>query len=393
MNLIYVGSSRPEELAQEHLQQGSSVNFAAMTLQNALLDGLYSHDNNLTIISAWKITPYPKVKQILFTPKNITFKGQKNKYKYVGSCNLPIISMIDKFLRIRQEIKRQIKTSKDNVIIVYETYTPFLLAVATLRKKISKAVVIVPDLPAYMHGSSNTIRRFFKWVNHHLINWCLKRFDGYILLSEPMLEQLPQKYSYMVMEGIFNPEFPYTNVEKEKERTIMYTGGVHRHRGTGMLLKAFEGIPNPNYRLWIRGDGELQQEIMTMAEKDSRIKYFPPMQREELLLLERRATVLVNTTPPQDFTKYFFPSKNMEYLASGTPTVMFHLGCMPQEYDEYIYYTDGDDVTALRKKLIEVCEKPQQELDSFGAKAKKFILTKKNPYVQCGRIINFIKSL
>lgn len=393
MNLIYVGSSRPEELAQEYLKKGSRINFAGMTLQNALLDGLYSHDKDISIISAWYISPYPKVRQIIFPPEDLTFKGQKSKYKYVGSLNLPVIGMIDKFIRTRQELKRQAKITKDNAVIVYETYIPLLLAVATLRRRINKAVVIVPDLPAYMHGRSNVIRRFFKWVNHHLINWCLKRFDGYVLLSEPMLEQLPPKDRYMVMEGIFNPEFPDTHVEKEQERTIMYTGGIHRHRGTDMLLKAFEGIPNPNYRLWIRGDGELQQEIMAMAEKDSRIKYFPPMQREELLLLERRATVLVNTTPPQDFTKYFFPSKNMEYLASGTPTVMFHLGCMPQEYDEHIYYTDGNDVTALRQKLIEVCEKPQQELDNFGAKAKKFILTKKNPHVQCGRIINFIKSL
>ena len=62
------------------------------------------------------------------------------------------------------------------------------------------------------------------------------------------------------------------------------------------------------------------------------------MSREELLKMERRATVMINPTPARlNFTKYFFPSKTMEYLASGTPTVMYRLGCMPKEYDDYVY--------------------------------------------------------
>ena len=394
MKLIFVGSSRPEAIAQEYLRRGSRVNFAGMTLQNALLEGLFQHDNDLRVISSWVISPYPKVKQIFFQPENIEFKGRKDRYRFVGATNLPIINMLSKFFRIRKELKRQLKDEKKGNVIVYETYTPFLLAVATLRKRIAKAVVIVPDLPDYMHGSNNRIRMFFKNQNRNLINWCLKRFDGYVLLSEPMLEKLPIKAkSYIVMEGIFNPEFDEKPVEKEIARTIMYTGGVYSHRGTRLLLDAFKGLTAPNYRLWIRGDGDLKQEILDMAVKDPRITYFEPMGRKELLELERKATVMVNTTPSQDFTRYFFPSKNMEYLASGTPTIMFRLGCMPKEYDEYLYYVDGNDADALREKIIEVCEKSQEELNAFGDRARQFIIEKKNPFVQCKRILDFINTL
>lgn len=50
---------------------------------------------------------------------------------------------------------------------------------------------------------------------------------------------------------------------------------------------------------------------------------------------------------------------------------------MPQEYDDYLYYVDGNDAEALRKKIIEVCEKPQEELNEFGNRAKQFILKKR----------------
>lgn len=394
MKLIYVGSSRPEAITQELKKRGSRVNFASMTLQNALLDGFYAKDKDISVISAWTISPFPKIKQLYFPPENISFKGNKGQYRFVGSINLPVINMFSKFFRVRRELKKQIRENADCCVIVYETHTPFLLAVATLRKHIKKATVIVPDLPEYMHGSNAVIRTILKKFDHKLIHFLLKKFDGYILLSEPMLEKLPKEVKkYMIMEGIFNPEFEEAQIEKEKYPTIMYTGGVFRYRGTNLLLEAFNRIDNPNYRLWIRGDGDLKDEILQMAKKDPRITYFEPMSRQELLELEQRATVLVNPTPPQDFTKYFFPSKNMEYLASGTPTIMFRLGCMPKEYDQYLFYVEGDDVESLHNKIVEVCEKPQNELDDFGRKAKEFILSKKNPRVQCSRIIEFITSL
>jgi glycosyltransferase involved in cell wall biosynthesis len=392
MNLIFVGSSRPEKIAQEYLKLGSRVNFAGMTLQNALLDGLYEHNHELNIVSAWDITPYPKIKQIIFQPENIDFKGRTDKYRFVGAINLPIINMIAKFLKTRKELKRKLKKNENNAVIVYETYSPFLLAAATLRKQINRLVVIVPDLPDYMHSEGNWLRTYFKNVNRKLINWCLSKTDGYILLSEPMLEKLPNK-KYIVMEGIFNPEFEDKYVPKEKSKTIMYTGGIYTHRGTNILLDAFSKIKDSDYRLWIRGDGDLKSTILEMAKNDPRIKYFDPMGREALLELEKRATVLVNTTPPQDFTKYFFPSKNMEFLASGTPTVMFRLGCMPKEYDSYLFYADSDDTEALKNKLVEVCEMGAEEQLEFGNRAKQFILNRKNPSVQCDRIIEFIHQL
>lgn len=394
MNLIYVGSSRPESIAQEYLRRGSRVNFAGMTLQNAILDGLYEHDSKLDVISAWDISPYPTVKQILFSPEEIEFKGRYDKYKFVGAINLPILNMMAKFLKIRSELNRNIKKDLNNAVIVYETYSPFLLAAATLRRKIGKLVVIVPDLPDYMHSGDSKIRAFFKRINRSLIDWCLRKSDGYILLSEPMLEKLPPKDGkYIVMEGIFNPEFEDNDVEKEKYKTIMYTGGIYSHRGTDLLLDAFSKIDAPDYRLWIRGDGDLKGKILEMSQKDSRIRYFEPMERKDLLELEKKATVLVNTTPPQDFTKYFFPSKNMEFLASGTPTVMFRLGCMPKEYNDHLFYVDGNDSEALKDKLVEVCEMGTEKQMKFGRDAKNFILENKNPRVQCGKIIEFIKNL
>ena len=395
MNLIYIGSSRPEEMTKELLDMGSIVNFAGNTLQNALLEGFYFHNPNLKIISSWGISTYPKVKKIFFDRKELSYEGKKGNYIYVGAVNLPVLNLLSRFLRVRRELKKHLLKNEENAVVIYEVHTPFLLAVATLRKRIQKTCVIVPDLPEYMGTGGSTIHRILKKIDRWIINKCLNKMDSYALLSEYMKERLPMDNKrWTLMEGIFQPLGKEEVVEKETLKTIMYTGGVYHRRGLEILLDAFDLIKDESYRLWIRGNGSMEDEIKERAKRDPRIIYFEPMSREELLKLERRATIMINPTPPsRNFTKYFFPSKTMEYLASGTPTVMYRLGCMPKEYDEYVYYVDDEKIETLRDRLIEVCEKPQTELNSFGLAARDFILTKKTPTIQCGKIIELLNKL
>ena len=251
-------------------------------------------------------------------------------------------------------------------------------------------------MPQFMSGNQGKLHNFLKSIDAKLIRKCLAKIDSYALLSEGMRELLPMEgKKWTLMEGIFQNTFTDEVVEKELYKTIMYTGGIHRRRGTDLLVQSFLKIEDSDYRLWIRGDGDddMKREILELAKKDPRIVYFEPMERGELLKMEQRATVMVNPTQPSlDFTKYFFPSKTMEYLASGTATVMFHLACMPKEYDEYLFYVEDESAESLRNKLVEVCEMPTEERICFGQKASQFILTQKTPEKQCGKILEMIKE-
>lgn len=394
MNVIFVGSSKPESINEFLLSIGSVVNYAGNTHQNALLEGLAELCNKLKVISCWTITPYPKVKKLLFGRLVMDCGKHKNNYVFTGVVNLPGINYISRFIRTRKEIKRALEKGEDNAVIVYEVHTPFLLAAATLRKEIKHIAVIVPDLPEFMIAHKNPFRYVAKKIDHKIIDWCLKRSDSYVLLSEQMQERLPMKgKKWSLVEGVFHEKIERGAVEKSPYKTIMYTGILHREKGIENLINAFSQIKDENYRLWIRGYGDYADEIVRISKQDKRITYLDPMPHAELVKLEQKATVMVNPTQPTlSFTKYFFPSKTMEYLASGTPTVMYKLPCMPPEYDEYIYYVNGESTEALRDKLIEVCEKPQSELNEFGAKASEFVLTKKNPIKQCENILSLIEN-
>lgn len=395
MNYIYVGSSKSEETNKYLADLGSVINYAGNTHQNALLAGFSAICAKLKVLSSWSISPYPRVKKIFFKRQVDSIGKEKNNYIFIGVVNLPIINMLYRCYKMRKEIKKVLDKNDDNAVIIYEVHTPFLLAATTLRKRIKHINVIVPDLPEHMIAHQNIIRAFAKKIDQRLINWCLSKCDSYTILSEQMTERLPmQNKKVVVVEGVFsNQKEQLEEIVKNQNKVIMYTGILHRDKGIENLVSAFEQIQDSDYRLWIRGYGDYADELVEKSKKDSRIVYLEPMTHSQLFMLEQQATVMVNPTQPHlDFTKYFFPSKTMEYLASGTPTIMYHLSCMPEEYDKYIYYTDGETTDDLTKKLIEVCEKPRKELDEFGANARAFILREKNPIVQCEKIINIIKS-
>lgn len=396
MNVIFIGALYPQGMQDELLHMGSVVDFAGHTFQTALLNGLDCYYPDIKVISSALTSSYPKVKKLNFKCQSFSHNGKEQKQDaYVGAINIPLVKLYSKYRRVKSELKKSLKKGDENIVIVYSPHSPFLLAAYDLRKYISKLCVVVPDLPEYMGAKSTGIKAWLKNLDKKLINKCLSKFDGFALLSPYMKEKLPiGNKPWLQFEGIYQvPECQNEPVTKEENRTIMYTGNIYRKRGVDMLLEAFRQIDKPNYRLWIRGNGEMKQEIIEMSKIDPRIVYYEPMERDELLRMERRATLMVNPTPASwEFTKYFFPSKNMEYMASGTPTLMFRLACMPEEYHEYVFYAE-DSVEDLRDMILEICEKPQEELDEFGKKASDFICQHKNAEVQAGRLVEFINKL
>lgn len=393
MNLIYIGSLYPQGMPEDLLKLGSVVDFAGHTFQSALLNGLDKHCTHLTVISSALTSSYPNIKRLNFKQEMFSHNMSENKRDvYVGALNLPVIKLYSKYIRVKQQLKQVLKEGEENVVIVYSIHSPFLLAAYMLRKYISKICVIVPDLPEYMGDEGKRFKSLLKKIDNRLIQLCLSRVDGFALLSPHMQDKLPiGNKPWLQFEGIYQvTNINAENIPKEKYKTLMYTGNIYKKRGVDILLQAFSMIKDPDYRLWIRGNGDMKKDIIEISKHDSRVQYFEPMSREELLRMEKRATLMINPTPASwEFTRYFFPSKNMEFMASGTPTLMFRLDCIPEEYYPYLYFCD-ESAQALRDKILEICDKPQQELDAFGEKASRFIVERKNADVQAGRLLEFI---
>ena len=105
-----------------------------------------------------------------------------------------------------------------------------------------------------------------------------------------------------------------------------------------MLLKAFSQISNHSVRLKISGKGSFQKLVEDAAKQDDRITYLGCVPYEEYLSNLKQAAVLVNPRNmnlPENENN--FPSKIMEYLATGKPIISTRFPGW-EKYNEYITF-------------------------------------------------------
>lgn len=152
-------------------------------------------------------------------------------------------------------------------------------------------------------------------------------------------------------------------------------------------------IDSSELRLVIYGDGPYAEELKLASIEDSRIEYRGLASNEVVLEEEINATLLVNPRPTnQDFTKYSFPSKNLEYMLSGTPVLTTNLPGMPKEYKDYVFLFEEETVEGFAKSITEIMNMPRQALLKKGKLAQDFVIREKNKKRQAERIKLFFQE-
>ena len=202
-----------------------------------------------------------------------------------------------------------------------------------------------------------------------------------------------------VLEGIYNQGDEKQMDDESKtsefaEKYILYTGTLARRYGIMNLVHAFSRTNLKDVKLYICGEGETKTEILEYVKNNPRIVYKGLVKRDEALHIQRNAMLLVNPrTPEGEFTKYSFPSKTMEYLASGVPTLLYRLPGIPNEYYDYCFSLTDISIDALTNKIEQILNTDYNELRIIGKQARNFILDKKNPKQQTKKIIDLINKL
>lgn len=390
MNVLFIGSIYSSSFKKILTDAGLPISSAGQTFQTALLNGL-DQLCNVRVISEFFIPTYPKFKKCFIPSGKFNHKDDEINDTSISFVNLPLLKKASQFFSYYREVRRNLNWA--DVIIVYEATSRQLLAPVLAAKKKPK-IAIVPDLPEYMSDNSNPVYVFAKKIDRWLIDFAMKRFNGFVLLSHFMKDRLRIKnQDYLVLEGIFDLKDQRNQVEKDSKKIVLYTGKIEKWFGLEDLLKAFCKVKGPDYRLYLCGPGDIEM-VNSYIDRDNRIVYKGCLTHEEVLELQKKATLLVNPRhSTDDYTLYSFPSKTMEYMASGTPTLMCKLKSLPDEYLRHLYIFEDETVEGYTKKIQECLDLPLQERNSFGRAAAEFIIKNKSSEVQVKRLVNFIKTL
>lgn len=307
----------PDENYQEIFARSKKgMQNAADALQKSIISGLSEYTDDIEIINFPFIGSYPKNYSRPFAPNN-TFSYNGVNGRNVRFFNGSVVKHYSIYRQAKKEIRKfLIKNNSDNVVVLTYSLNPSLLyACATLRKEFNFRIIsIVPDLYQYTSMRNNGIRNLFKNWNYKFLIRSYKYIDGYVLLTEQMKDSLPiQDKPFAIVEGIYNPKnetetFANSNTINGQNKTILYTGTLSSIYGLQTLIEAFTRIKNPDYRLIICGGGADENMRDTLANlKDERVQFKGLIPRNEVLRIQKQASLLVNPRTPQGiYTKYSF---------------------------------------------------------------------------------------
>lgn len=388
--MIYIGPLfRREQALEIEKNTKRRHSLAANGFQWNILDGLCaSLGQGVSVFNALPVGTWPKNYRRLILPDAAWQLGGA-PCREIGCVNLPVLKQLGRARRLG----KQIRGLRNESVLLCTAYMPFLWALSGLDRS-NRLTMLVTDLPEYadMHRVSRVRQVLRRW-NNRLIARFMKRVDRFVLLTEAMREPLGVgDRPCIVMEGIYALA-PEEETPVERKRAVLYSGRLNARYGVQRLLDAFALMDDERVELWLCGSGEMEPAIRAAAEKDARIRFFGFRRPEEVRRMQREASLLVNPRPATEaFTRYSFPSKTMEYLASGTPVLMYKLGGIPAEYDAYLNYATGEGAADLAAAMAGLLDGDAAERERRAQAGREFILREKNAAVQAGKLRAFMQG-
>lgn len=394
MKIIYLSAlSSSRMIEQLHKQSGRDPGFAVQKFNRLLAHGLSENGNDVTVLSAPPVGRHNS-KRLWWGTKEETEDGLV--YHYMPFVNLPVVRQLFLTLGTYFNVRKLTrKTQVDAVVCDVLNAGLCAAAIKACKHTHTQVVGVMTDMPGLMvRFGKDQKMPFITRMATKLMKWSFDNYDKFVFLTEAMNVVNSHNRPYIVMEGMSDTSMAERQkvLNQNDERIIMYAGGLHERYGLKRLVEAFMMQEDDNLRLDIYGSGPFVEDLQgKYCKEDARIRYKGVAPYKEVVEAELNATLLVNPRPTdEEFTKYSFPSKNIEYMASGTPLLTTKLPGMPEEYYPFVYLIEDESVDGYAKALKDAVSHTDEELYHYGETAKSFVLNKKNYLEQAKRVTKLI---
>jgi len=375
--LAYIGAVVPDRAPYN----GKAFSRAGNMAQLGLLHGLAAAGVAPAIILTQRpLQAFPGSRTIYAT-KKLTQLEPGLSAELIPFFNMPVIRPIVVgsyvFLALIRWAWRMNEAS-NKIILTFNLTEPagvFTLLAARLIR--ARAVAWINDINVPGQTvSNNWMRRLDFWLQNKL----LPRFDGLVVVNEEIVNDFAPKQRFVCVDGGVRSEMLLdSEVEptRKKERTfftIVAAGSLDDQNGIIEILKAFSLLKEPFYRLRIAGSGPLKARVQEAELKDSRIEYCGYLSHDQVRELYRSADVLINMRLTERVkTPYFFPSKLLEYMASGVPVITTCTGHVEKRYGDLVFMLRNETAEGLAEMVRFVAGLDDEQRCRRGAIAREYM--------------------
>lgn len=322
-------------------------------------------------------------------------------FKYIAFKNGRVSRFISTYFSVYNKTRDLLKGHNQTVVIT-DPLNPYISMPArrATKKMGVKTIAIITDLPLFAskmkQRKENIFKRILRNAFEGVSNSEAKKYDAYVFLTDSMNEVVNTRNKpFIVVEGTaVSPDISDKPCKKNDKRVFVYAGGVYEKYGVKRLVDAFCSAQLENTLLHIYGDGTYVNELKSVCKSTSSVQYCGCVLNTDLQAIEASADLLINPRfSDEEYTKYSFPSKTLEYLSTGTAVLSTKLKGIPKEYEPYLFWFADESLNGMIKKLREINNMSDSDLQEKGRAGQKFVLDKKNNIVQGRKITEFSRNV
>ena len=226
-------------------------------------------------------------------------------------------NIIGVFRQYYREFVALLRKKPDKVIVYNMNYMYSFIWMLCRLYRIKCSLIIADFTPAREEST------FSGKAKAILCGKQLNCFNEQIVLSPELYKQIKNE-SVILLQGGINPKkyMDFSRSVMSDKMKIVFSGALERSTGIDVLLNQFFYVKNDKIKLIISGNGSLKEDVIEATKKDSRIEYRGFLKEAEYLELLKESNVLINPRNMELLqSKNNFPSKILEYLATGRPII------------------------------------------------------------------------
>lgn len=399
---LFIGFLMPQKKSEKIFKEDKYPQIQTHKFITSLIKGLHSsRECNFTYLSSRPVSDYPNypMKCIKGEENMSNINGKETMIYEIPFINIGLLKIITRFLTgIFYAIKVYNKKLNKKGIIVYSVHVPFM-AIGYILSLIYKIdfITVWTDPPSVISERDSTFKNMFRKVEYKFAKFFMGKATKVIALTKDLANDFAPGKPNLIIEGIVDNDDINYNLEgsfsKNKVFKIVYTGSIERRYGIVNLVNGIKQLDEEVVYLDIYGKGDYEEELLQVIKQYSHIRYHGFLTNQEILKVQREADLLINVRPvDEEFVKYSFPSKTLEYMLSGVPVLTTKLPGIPDEYYKYIYSIPNNSADTIVKEIKKIIAFSDFERKQKAKSAMEYAKSK-NYNNQGRKIIEFINSV